>query len=747
MLNQALARVRSRRHALAPLAILLGIALTDAFAQAPVLLDPATQPKFVNEVPNAMAPGFRFAPTNPGGTHYEIGMYPTEQWLGLIDPLTGEPLYTDLFGYGNGPGFPNATFPGRTVEVQSGQQVTVRWTNNLVDPVTQAPLPHLLPVDETVHWAYSLPGYETARLEYDGVPVVPHVHGGHTESDSDGLPEYWFTPDFALKGPRWVKETYVYDNDQQAGTIWYHDHGLGITRLNVYAGLAGFFIIRDAWDTGQVDNPLGLPVYPYESALAIQDRLFTVDGQLHYPTTDPMLPPGAPSPSALPEFFGDHILVNGIAWPKMTVEPRIYRLRVLNGSDSRFYDMAIAAATVDALGMGPKWVVIGNDDGLLYQPVPMDRLLVGPGERYDVLIDFSAFAGQQLVVRNVARSPFPKGMAVNPNADGQIMAFEVGSTVSDGRNNVLPTTLRDAPIRPSDIGTPVRTRKLALFEGTDGFGRLQPMLGTAEPTTAVDGSTQNGSMLWDECGSPITENPMLDDVEIWEIYNATADAHPIHLHLVSFQILGRQKFRATMLPKSMPAHDGSTSQGFTLANLKLVGQAKGPGRFEAGWKDTAIMYPGETTRLIAKFDRPGRYVWHCHILSHEDHEMMRPYFVGPFTPHPIMNDCEHMAFDAQRQLPQESEPVRLELGAAPNPFNPSATLRFALPQAGHVHLAVYDVRGQLVRLLVDAERAAGAYEVRFDGHDQSGAALSSGVYFAQFRSEFGNAVQKLVLTK
>ena len=723
------------------------ILILSSTAQAGPTLDPATQPKFQNEVPNPLSPGFFYSPTTPGGSHYEVGVYPTEQWLGLVDPDSGEPLITKLFGYGTGPGFPNATFPGRSFEVQRDQQITVHWTNNLVDSQTNLPLPHLLPVDETVHWAYSLPGYDLASLEYDGVPIVPHVHGGHSESDSDGLPEYWFTPGFALKGPRWVKETYVYDNDQQAGTIWYHDHGLGITRLNVYAGLAGFFIIRDDRDTGRVDNPLGLPVYPYESALAIQDRLFTEDGALFYPTTGPELPEGAPSPSALPEFFGDHILVNGIAWPKMSVEPRLYRLRLLNGSDSRFYDLSLTVQATDALGMGPKWVVIGNDNGLLYEPVVLDRLLIGPGERYDVLVDFGEQAGRTLVIRNVARSPFPKGDAVDPNATGQIMAFEVANSAGDLSNNTIPTTLRDAPIHPSDIGSAVRTRKLALFEGTDGYGRLQPMLGTAEPVTAVDGSTQNGAMLWGECTSPITENPMVDDVEIWEIYNATADAHPVHLHLVSFQILGRQKFKALMSPKELLAHDGNTSIGFTLENVRVIGQPRRPAAYEAGWKDTAIMYPGETTRLIAKFDRPGRYVWHCHILSHEDHEMMRAYYVGPFTPHPIMNDCEH----AEHSVPGDelvSTPIpQLELAASPNPFNPSAVLRFALPQASHVRLAIYDLRGELVTVLENADRPAGNYELRWDGRDRQGASVASGTYFARLQTEFANSALKLVLTK
>jgi len=710
--------------------VLLGLLLFCLVGTATAqLLDPLTQPQFVRQLPNPLSPGFIFQPTQPGGTHYEIGMYPIEQWLGLIDPVTGEHLMTSLWGYGTGPGFPNATFPGRSFELRRNEVTTIRWTNNLVDE-TGNPLPHLLPVDESLHWAFALPGYEMNNLLNDGIPVVPHVHGGHTESDSDGLPEYWFTPGFAVKGPRWVKETYRYDNDQDAGTLWYHDHGLGITRLNVYAGLAGFWILRDDFDTGRADNPLGLPAYPYEVPIVIQDRMFTADGQLFYPTTGPELPAGAPDPSALPEFFGDFIVVNGVTWPYLNVEPRSYRLRLLNGSDSRFYDLYLssaATAEVGALHLPPKITIIGTDDALLYRPVDVDGLVIGPGERYDVIIDFTGSENSSYVLRNRARSPYPKGGTVDPRTTGQIMMFRVGDTAG-APGNPLAETLRDEPIRPSQVGEADRTRKLALFEGQDSHGRLQPMLGVAEPTLNVEGQLVDGSLLWDEMHHPITENPMVDDVEIWEVYNSTADAHPIHLHLVSFQILGRQKFKATAVPKEMPAHDGSTSIGFTLENLRKVGRERPPLPTENGWKDTAIMYPGEVTRVIARFDRPGRYVWHCHILSHEDHEMMRPYHVGPM---PAMVAAAE----------------GLELSASPSPFNPSTMLSYSLSTRGLVRVRVYDVRGRLVRTLVDAVQDAGGHELLWNGRDDDGDAVTSGVYLAELKAEGRTFSTKLVLVK
>jgi len=550
------------------------------WANSVALLDPLTQPKFVNPLPNPLAPGFIFEPTVPGGTNYEIGVYQTSQNLGLVDPETGQPLSTTVWGYGTATQAP--TYPGRTIEAAVNQPITVRWTNNLVDEFGQ-PLPHLLPVDTSVHWA------EPTDYPASGVPIVTHLHGGHSESASDGLPEYWFTPGFAQTGPGWVKETYSYENDQRAATLWYHDHALGITRLNVYAGMAGFYLLRDEFDTGQPDNPLGLPAGQYEVPLVIQDRMFTQDGQLYYPAEAEV--DEAPEPSVLPEFFGDHILVNGQAWPVLDVEPTAYRFRMLNGSDSRFYNLRI--------GSGPQLQQIGTDSGLLYAPVPLDQLAIGPGERADVLVDFSSFADQTIVLRNNARSPFPKGDVVDPRTTGQIMAFRVGST-TDAQHQI-PNTLLQSPIDPLVQTGP--TRSLLLFEGEDKYGRLQPMLGTAD----------EGGLMWD---NPTTEEPQLNSVEVWEIFNSTEDAHPIHLHLVAFQVLSRQKFNA----------DQDFETG-ALDDIRLLGQPKSPAENEAGWKDTVLMFPGEVTRLIAKFDRPGEYVWHCHILSHEDHEMMRRYVV------------------------------------------------------------------------------------------------------------------------
>jgi len=541
-----------------------------------VLLDPLTQPKFVNPLP---LPGV-IQPTTPGGTDYNVSISQFSQQLGLYDPVSGQPLSTTVWGY-------NGSYPGPSFEATKGVPINVTWTNDLVGR-NGKPLPHLLPVDTSLDWAFTNTRYSIAK---NGVPVVTHLHGGHTESASDGLPEQWFTPRFKQTGVDFVKQTFHYANDQNAASLWYHDHALGITRLNVYAGLAGFYNLRDP----AVESALNLPSGKYEVPIAIQDRMFTADGQLYYPSTPPLA--GQPNPSILPEFFGDHILVNGEAWPFLNVEPRKYRFRLLNGSDSRVYTLRLSSGT--------SFTQIGGDQGYLPAPVTLTQLTIAPGERADVIVDFAGLQGQQVIIRNNAKTPFPSGTAADPQTVGQIMAFNVGTTITVPDAPIPATLVPVSPLVQSGA-----TRQLLLSEGTDQYGRLEVMLGTIK----------DGRLTF---RAPVTENPNLNDVEVWEIYNDTPDTHPIHLHLVQFQVLGRQKFSATTDPVTG-----------ALTGVNLVGNASGPAAGETGFKDTVQMNPGEVTRIIAKFDLPGKYVWHCHILSHEDNEMMRPYCVGN------MNACK-----------------------------------------------------------------------------------------------------------
>ncbi len=455
-----------------------------------------------------------------------------------------------------------------------------------------------------------------------------------------------------------MKKKYRYDNDQPACCLWYYDHALGITRLNVYAGLAGFYIIRDHEDTGRHNNPLGLPAEQYELAYVIQDRMFRDTGELFYPAYpgDPayadfiagegaVLPsdlfPGG-GPTALAEFFGDHIVVNGKLWPKADVEPRNYRMRLLNGSDSRFYALRFRVAaspnSTDLNGASspiPFWV-IGSDQGLAASATQVDTLLINPSERYDIVFDFSQVpAGSRIIMDNIAGdAPFGGDLIGDPGfnvADlfanrqtDRIMAFDVTRPLSRVPDRFSPAAINHyaGNNRPVD-----NVRKLALFEGKDEFGRLQPLLGTAEPTTDVSGNVVNGSIPW---FPPITENPAMNSTEIWEIYNTTEDAHPVHVHLVNFEVIDREAFTADMIPQPVPQHNGTVGQGFHLQNIQLVPNTRVPATgVEKAPKDVVTMLPGQVTRIKMTFDRRGRYVWHCHILSHEDHEMMRPMHIGP----------------------------------------------------------------------------------------------------------------------
>lgn len=478
---------------------------------------------------------------------------------------------TRLWGYGG-------IYPGPTIEAQAGIPASLNWINNL-------PTTHFLPVDHTIHGA---------GQDVPDVRTVVHLHGHKVLPESDGYPEAWFTSD-GRTGPSFYPSPYVYPNDQRATMLWYHDHAIGITRLNVYAGLAGLYFIRSA-----EEDALNLPSGEFEIPLLIQDRIVNPDGSLFYPIAK------ATHDFWVPEFFGDTVLVNGKAWPYVDVEPRKYRLRLVNGSNSRFYRMRLV--TVDRHGKttgggGPAMHQIGTDGGLLPAPVEMKELLIAPAERFDLTVDFSEFAGMNLVFTNDAPAPFPDGDDVIPD---QVLLFRVGTYRKSPDISSLPSVLTSrTALDPSQA---VQERTLTLTEldrEEDGF----PIIGL------LDGK------MWDD---PVSENPKAGSIEIWNLVNATEDAHPKHIHLVQFQILDRRPFDEEFYEQT--------------GQLVFTGLAQSPGSNEVdGWKDTVKSYPGTVTRVIAKFDLPSgtdvvpgkayRYVWHCHILEHEDNEMMRPYDV------------------------------------------------------------------------------------------------------------------------
>jgi bilirubin oxidase len=607
-------------------------------------LAPASIPKYAEElaVPAAMPPA-----AAGGGAYYEIA---ARQLLEQVLPATGagaggaEPFpQTPVWGYGS-PAHPETwRWPACTIEAEVEVPVTVKWVNDLKDQVTGDYLPHLLTVDPTLHWANpagpvdSRPEFSEAPAPYLGpVPLVPHLHGAHTGPESDGYPEAWWLPDannipagYFARGSRYGQfdtsnaepgtAVFQYPNDQRASTLWYHDHTVGMTRLNVYAGLAGFYLLRGGADAeveaelpGPAPKPGDAPgTKYYEIPLMIQDRSFNEDGSLFFPTgraffdgfDGPFIPESDMPPFWNPEFFGNAMVVNGKTWPALSVEPRRYRFRLLNGCNARVMILKVAAdplAPRPAAAALPLWQ-IGNDGGLLPSPVQLDELRLAPGERADVVIDFSGLAeGTLLYALNEGPdSPYGGGElgvdydASDPLTTGQVMQFRV-APLSGPDTSADPAALGLPAISP--LPPAVRTRKLSLNEGDSG---TLPETGPREALLGL--MDENGvpvPLMWSEA---VTETPILDDTEIWEIYNFTDDAHPIHLHLVTFEVVGREGIGD--------------------------GIARGPEPGEAGRKDTVLAFPGEITRVKATFDRAGRYVWHCHILDHEDNEMMRPFEV------------------------------------------------------------------------------------------------------------------------
>ncbi|QHO72484.1 spore coat protein A [Bradyrhizobium sp. CCBAU 051011] len=592
------------------------------------------------------------------------------QFLGLYDP-DGNLLYTTVWGYGTGMG--KTSYPGPTILAYEDVPVTVHWQNKL--PLTG----HLLPVDTSLHFANSL----THPLSSGYVPIVSHLHGGHNDSIFDGLPDQWFTQSGGGNGPRgvgpgFVTSTMTYYNDQQAATLWYHDHALGITRLNVYAGLAGFYVLQDESHLDLVKNGV-LPGGNYDLGMAIQDRAFTSDGQLYYPaykddplpgtdmTVGDVVPQkfydtfGEDAPSAVPEFFGDTILVNGMAWPKLNVAAGDYEFRLLNGSDSRFYvlkvsdpDVAVHLVGTDG-GLLPNAITISDGDGVQESN---EFLVLAPGDRVELVFDFSRLDdGDTVTLLNVgpAFDPF-KGISADGFLFGDIEAANANNPVGDIMQFAVDTAIKpfDATVQDgivlvkdfvsltedanhddvADLATNVR--KVGLFEGEDEYGRVTPMLGKAEAGTVITDKMSSGDfgpLAWD---APTTEKPLLGSTEQWDMFNFTADSHPIHLHLPQFQVLG--KWHIDFLDQDENGipddtnSDGEITYGtgpspnYAVADI-WIGDKIDLRPEETGWQDTIEVDPHQMVAVIATFDKPGDYVWHCHILSHEDNEMMRPYTV------------------------------------------------------------------------------------------------------------------------
>jgi FtsP/CotA-like multicopper oxidase with cupredoxin domain len=628
------------------------------------------------------------------------------------------------------------SWPGVTVEARRGSPTTVTYVNDLPLAASKSHLEKLLTIDQTVHWADPL-NAGTAFTPYSGpIPSIVHLHGAEVPSSFDGAPEAWFTQN-GIHGRGYTTLTptaanaavYQYPNTQPATTLWFHDHSLGITRINVFSGLAAFYLVRDRFDTGEPDNPMRLPAGPFEIELMIQDRFFDTNGQLRFPdgsNTDADLngPPTNPKthPFWIPEFFGDAMCVNGRTWPVLKVEPRRYRLRFVDACNARFLRMNLTdpanASSATPPSAIPFWQ-IGTDGGLLDRPVKLNdpadpnalKLFLGVSERADVIIDFAGFQGRSLILTNDGIFPFPSGGPPNPNLDGQLMRIDV----------TLPLSSRDETFDPS-TGAPLRggagqepaivrladpttgtvapgvhvdvKRQLVIFE-QDTFadvtdpnsnGPLEDLLNNTRWKGVRDGTStplpgsqpdDHGQGLW------MTELPRLGATELWELLDTTPDSHPIHIHLIQFQLLNRQSADVTnymntwtsefpggtfagqnpdgtfgevtyapgeIIPGYGPPNDYPTpnADGAIGGNPAFGPFLNGPvvpDPNEAGWKDSFKILPGMVNRILVRWapidtpvDQAGpgtnlysfdatvgpAYVWHCHILDHEDVEMMRP---------------------------------------------------------------------------------------------------------------------------
>jgi spore coat protein A len=737
-----------RRAAMAALVLVGGPALGQP-VQTP--LDGATIPKFVDPVPT-------FVGQRVGGPVVSVSMKETTQkplpasvYAPLPAPFNAG---TAVWGY-QITGLDTSTllpvsrgpmWPGVTVEAQRNVPTNVVYTNDLKTPKLQK----LLPVDQTINWADPLnlgcdfqATMSPACMDaYTGpVPTVIHLHGSEVPPAFDGGPDAWFTAsglhgsNFSTLAPLLPNQAlYRYPNTQEGTTLWFHDHALGTTRLNVFGGIAALYLLRDAQDTGKPGNPLALPAGAQEVDLVIQDRSFDVNGQLMYFDPSQLAQPDV-HPLWRPEFFGDVITVNGKSWPKMEVEPRRYRFRVLNGSNARFYNMTLARSFTSAgtdpvtgneIGVsvtspGPVLWQIGTDGGRLDAPVALNALQIAPGERADVIVDFSSLPlGTTLTLVNDANAPFPGGDPVATATTAQVMQFRVSKRLSsaDATCNPAAAGASACKLRPGNPiirladpttgtvapGVSVAAKRQLILREIEGslgpvnvfvnnttYSGLKQSTLTAGTPQPVAGSIGLGENF-------VTEAPRVGSTEIWEVANLTEDAHPIHIHLIQFQVVNRETINTgrdeiTGVPtpggylsdylKAVgdPAPDAvdvvkgdgpprayakKNADGAIGGNLPfskyLLHDAAPPAANEAGWKDTVVMYPGTVTRLAVRwapqgaslasakpgtnlfafdpsltdrnardaFGNPGAsgYAWHCHILEHEDNEMMRPYAVA-----------------------------------------------------------------------------------------------------------------------
>ncbi|CAL5442374.1 unnamed protein product [Camellia sinensis] len=513
--------------------------------------------------------------TKPG--KLTIGMYETKWKFHRDFPAT------TVFAYGTSAG--TATVPGPTIETLHGVATNVTWENHL-------PQSHILPFDTTI---------ATAIPSHGGVPTVVHLHGGIHPPQSDGNPLAWFTAGFRDTGSAWTESTYLYPNVQHAGNLWYHDHALGLTRVNLLAGLIGSYVIKDPTE----DSTLNLPREEFDRHLMVVDRSFYKDGSLYmnYTGDNPTI-----HPQWQPEYFGDAIIVNGKAWPYLRVQRRKYRFRIINSSNARYFRFSLTN--------GLSFVQVGSDASFLSSPVTTRIIFLAPSEIADVVIDFSKTSKSESVLRNSAPYPYPSGSAVD-KLNSKVMKFIIlpGPPKSPDTSKV-PQSLKNYPAATTTGATTKRYIVLHEYESSTG-----------NPTHLYI----NGKSFFDK----VTETPKPGTTEVWEVINLTQDNHPLHIHLAEFQAIKIQqivdlaRFTSCMNIKNNAIACNVTSH--------VTGKLHRVPDYEKTWKNVVKIEPGYQTTVVVKFNlidndapypfdataQPG-YVYHCHILDHEDNEMIRP---------------------------------------------------------------------------------------------------------------------------
>jgi FtsP/CotA-like multicopper oxidase with cupredoxin domain len=680
---------------------------TGLFLHRPELSpDPGAEPldgkslsQFVDPLPQLSVSGGTLQTVVAGTTEIELHMHEFLSRVLPSDfmPRTGIYQGTWVWGYIAGPNPPGGsldTYIGPVIVATRGVPTQIRYVNNLGDTAHSRVLAWVNATDQTVHWADPLNGeaeYCSNHIvrgqppegfcaqHYMGpIPAVAHLHGGEVPPAVDGGPDAWFTSDgafhghgyYSMSGPGTNYAVYRYPNTLEAAPLWFHDHVLGVTRLNVYAGLAGAYVLTDP------ENPLpaNLPPASEIIPLVVQDRTFDTNGQLYFPNQGV----NPEHPFWIPEFLGDVIVVNGKAWPYLEVQAKRYRFLFINGSNARAYEMFIGET--NGKGAPAIWQ-IGTDGGYLDYAVRLEKLLLLPGERADVIIDFAGLAGQDLILRNIGRSPYTKGEPPNGSTLGRILQFRIqNETVADTSfDPASGVAVRSTPlvrlVNPATgmlaAGVTVqKIRQLTLNEVLSPSGEpLEVLLNNTEWDGKAEGGTVRSDFTLVSLNGVdeyLSELPNEGETELWEIVNLTADAHPIHTHLTQAQLMNRQAFRlqaytrvyegafpgGNFVPTFGPPLDYSTGNPRALGGNPditpyLIGKATPPEPNEAGWKDTVVAYPGQVTRIVLRFaptskavnapdlwypfspeDDQGRgYVWHCHILDHEDNEMMRPFIV------------------------------------------------------------------------------------------------------------------------